>query len=107
MFDELKYIIVIKYLIYNLKMNFCDYSIQEVNELAGELAEFLAKYSKEKLKGFSEKEKIIISTTALENIIITANVFIISSGMISFDDFLKIENETIEFIKNQVKKNKK
>lgn len=107
MFDQLKYIIVIKYLIYNLKMNFSDYSIQEIQQLAGELAGFLGKYSEEKLKGFSEKEKIIIGTAALDHLSTIVHVTNINSGIMSFEGFLKSENLMIDFIREETKANKK
>lgn len=88
-------------------MDFSDYSIEEVKELAAELAAFLAKYSEEKLKGFSEKEKIIIGITALGHLSTIAHVTNINSGIMSFETFLKSENLMIDFVREETKANKK
>lgn len=92
-------------------MDFSDYSIEEVQqlagELAGELAEFLAKYSKEKLKGFSEKEKITIGITAIAHLYTIVHVTNINSGIMSFETFLKSENLMIDFVREETKSNKK
>ena len=88
-------------------MDFSDYSIEEINNLTSELTQFIKKYTEEKLKGFTEKEKIIIVITAVSNLFTIIHVTNINLGMISFEAFLRSENLIIDYIRKETKANRK
>lgn len=88
-------------------MDFSDYSIEEVNDLSCEIAEYIKKYTEEKLQGFTEKQKIIIGSSALWQLLMLVNVANINLGITTFEDFKKHEDLMIDFVKRNTKTVKK